>query len=49
MKKYLEKAKKYGVSWAKIIHPKNVVTAEWVRLKCQYSPVTPSPLGERVG
>jgi predicted metal-binding protein len=36
MKKYLEKAKKGGVSWAKIIHPKNVVTAEWVRLKCQY-------------
>jgi predicted metal-binding protein len=36
MKKYLEKAKKQGVSWAKIIHPKNVVTAEWVRLKCQY-------------
>jgi predicted metal-binding protein len=36
MKKYLEKAKKYGVSWAKIIHPKNVVVAEWVRLKCQY-------------
>ena len=36
MKKYLEKAKKHGVSWGKIIHPKNVVTAEWVRLKCQY-------------
>jgi len=29
-------AKKSGVSWAKIIHPKNVVTAEWVRMKCQY-------------
>ena len=36
MKKYLEKAKKIGVSWTKIIHPKNVVTAEWVRIKCQY-------------
>jgi len=36
MKKYLEKAKNNGVSWAKIVHPKNVVAAEWVRLKCQY-------------
>jgi predicted metal-binding protein len=36
MKKYLEKAKKSGVSWTKMIHPKNVVTAEWVRIKCQY-------------
>jgi predicted metal-binding protein len=36
MKKYLEKAKRRGVSWVKIIHPKNVVIAEWVRLKCQY-------------
>lgn len=36
MRKYLERAKKSGASWAKIIHPKNVVTAEWVRLKCQY-------------
>jgi predicted metal-binding protein len=36
MKRYFEKVKKTGVSWAKMIHPKNVVTAEWVRLKCQY-------------
>ncbi len=34
--KYLAKAEKTGVSWSKIIDPKNVVTAEWVRLKCQY-------------
>jgi predicted metal-binding protein len=36
MKKYLKKAEKFGVSWARLIHPKNVVVAEWVRLKCQY-------------
>jgi predicted metal-binding protein len=36
MRKYLKKAEKLGVSWAKVIHPKNVVVAEWVRLKCQY-------------
>jgi predicted metal-binding protein len=36
MRKYLKEAEKLGVSWAKLIHPKNVVVAEWVRLKCQY-------------
>jgi predicted metal-binding protein len=36
MRKYLKKAEKLGVSWAKLIHPKDVVTGEWVRLKCQY-------------
>jgi predicted metal-binding protein len=36
VRKYLKKAEKLGASWAKLIHPKNVVTAEWVRLKCQY-------------
>lgn len=36
MRKYLKKAEKLGVSWAKLIHPKNVAVAEWVRLKCQY-------------
>ncbi|MGB8656650.1 MAG: DUF2284 domain-containing protein [Candidatus Zixiibacteriota bacterium] len=36
MRKYLTKVKKLGVSWAKLIDPKKVVTAEWVRLKCQY-------------
>ena len=35
-KKYLDLAKKSGAVWAKIIDPKNVVTAEWVRFKCQY-------------
>jgi predicted metal-binding protein len=36
MRKYVNQAKRLGVSWAKLIHPKDVVTAEWVRLKCQY-------------
>jgi predicted metal-binding protein len=36
MRKYVNQAKRFGVSWAKLIHPKNVVAAEWVRLKCQY-------------
>jgi predicted metal-binding protein len=35
-KRYLDLAKKSGAVWAKIIDPKNVVTAEWVRFKCQY-------------
>lgn len=35
-KKYLDLVKKSGAVWAKIIDPKNVVTAEWVRFKCQY-------------
>ena len=35
-RKYLDKAKKTEASWLKIIDPKHVVTAEWVRLKCQY-------------
>ncbi len=53
-KRYLDLVKKTGVVWAKIINPKNVVTAEWVRLKCQYGcnrygtcltcpPYSPSP------
>jgi len=53
-KKYLDLAKKSGAVWAKIIDPKNVLTAEWVRLKCQYGcnrygtcltcpPFSPSP------
>ncbi len=36
MKKYLKKAEKLGTSWTKLINPKNVVAAEWVRMKCQY-------------
>ena len=35
-RKYLDQAKKTGASWMKIIDPNNVVTADWVRLKCQY-------------
>jgi predicted metal-binding protein len=35
-KKYLDLAKKSGAAWDKIINPEDVVTAEWVRLKCQY-------------
>ena len=35
-RKYLERAEKTGASWLKIIDPEKVVTAEWVRLKCQY-------------
>jgi predicted metal-binding protein len=36
MKKYLKMAEKLGAVWVKLIHPRNVVVAEWVRLKCQY-------------
>lgn len=36
LKKYLRKAKTFGASWSKVIHPRSVVTEEWVRLKCQY-------------
>ena len=36
VKRYLKKAEKLGASWVKVIHPRDVVTAEWVRLKCQY-------------
>lgn len=35
-KKYVDLAKKSGAIWVKIIDPKNVVTSEWVRVKCQY-------------
>ncbi len=35
-RKYLNQAKKSGAFWSKIIDAKNVITAEWVRLKCQY-------------
>jgi len=36
MKKYIKKAEEFKAGWVKLIHPKNVVVAEWVRLKCQY-------------
>jgi len=34
--KYIKKAKGMGVKDAKIIPAKSIVTAEWVRLKCQF-------------
>jgi predicted metal-binding protein len=33
---YAEKARSLGVSKAEIIHTRNVVVENWVRLKCQY-------------
>ena len=33
---YVQKALQMGAQDAKLIEPKSVVTAEWVRLKCQY-------------
>lgn len=36
MRKYLKKVERLGAGWGNLIHPENVVTAEWVRLKCQY-------------
>jgi len=35
-KKYVDQALKAGVLEAKIVPAENVVTAEWVRLKCQF-------------
>lgn len=34
--KYIKKAKELGIKEAKIIPAKSIVTAEWVRLKCQF-------------
>ena len=34
--KYLEMANKLGVVEARIIRAESVVTAEWVKLKCQF-------------
>ncbi len=34
--KYIKKAKRLKVRDAKIISPKSIATAEWVRLKCQF-------------
>ena len=34
--KYLARAKKLGALEAAVISPRSVVTAEWVRLKCQF-------------
>jgi len=35
-KKYVKKAKELGAKEAKIIPASSVITAEWVRLKCQF-------------
>ena len=34
--KYVKRAKEMGARNAKVIPPKTVVTAEWVRMKCQF-------------
>ena len=36
LKKYCQTAIEGGATHAKQIHPKSVVTAPWVRLKCQF-------------
>jgi predicted metal-binding protein len=36
LNKYVKKALQYGAEEAKIIDTKNIVTGNWVRLKCQY-------------
>ena len=52
--RYIKKAKSLGVRGAKIIHANSIVTAEWVRRKCQFGcdgyghsltcpPYSPSP------
>lgn len=51
---YCQKAIERGMSGAKVIDPRSIVTAEWVRMKCQFGcsgygatlccpPYTPSP------
>jgi predicted metal-binding protein len=36
LKKYCERALEMGLDGAKVIDPHSIVTAEWVRLKCQF-------------
>jgi predicted metal-binding protein len=36
LQNYVEKALEMGVDGAKVIDPGSVVTAEWVRMKCQF-------------
>ena len=36
MESFCKKAVEMGVEGAKIIDPGSIVTAEWVRMKCQY-------------
>jgi hypothetical protein len=38
---FCKKAMEIGIEGAKILDPGSIVTAEWVRMKCQYgSPVS---------
>ena len=34
--KYIKSAKRLGAAESKIVSPRSVVTAEWVRMKCQF-------------
>lgn len=54
LNRYCQKALEMGMSGAKVIDPRSIVTAEWVRMKCQFGcsgygerlscpPYTPSP------
>ena len=54
MESFCKKAIEMGIEGAKIIDPASIITAEWVRLKCQYGcsgfgeslccpPLTPTP------
>ena len=36
LESFCKRALEMGIDGAKIIDPRSVVTAEWVRLKCQY-------------
>jgi len=36
MKRYIKQARELGAKEAKLIQAKSIVTAEWVRLKCQF-------------
>ena len=34
--RFIDKVKNLGAIWAKYISPKEIITAEWTRLKCQF-------------
>jgi len=36
LESFCKRALEMGIDEAKIIDPRSVVTAEWVRMKCQY-------------
>ena len=33
---YCRKAREMGIDGAKVIHPRSIITGEWVRMKCQF-------------